>query len=370
MNHALKATYVAGFGSMIVALAALSTPNFSGFQATADSSVIEGQYTSQLERHYDKTFPVKTLGTNVWATIDYLLFNEGRPGVVVGEQGWLYTSEEIAPIEQGEIHLQENLALVQEISHWLQARDIELVVAVIPAKTRLYNEHLGNHQPAQIHQQLYTRFHTALAEQHILAPDFLDVMREQKASTPLFLKTDTHWSPEGADFVAQTLAVRLRQQGWIEPAQTFITESLEQIVHKGDLLSYIPMDPWFSDWMPGSDTLIPRKTFESVAAAPAEDSLFGDESTGITLVGTSYSANSLWNFAGALMQHLGASLVNHAEEGKGPLLPMLTYLSSEAFANEPPQVIIWEFPERYLPVKNDFSGIDAQLLAQLRQPQG
>lgn len=66
------------------------------------------------------------------------------------------------------------------------------------------------------------------------------------------------------------------------------------------------------------------------------------------LVGTSYSANELWDFPGALRKHLGRDLINVAEEGDGPLVPMVSYLNSSDFENHPPQVVIWEFPERYL----------------------
>ncbi|MGE8477298.1 MAG: alginate O-acetyltransferase AlgX-related protein, partial [Pseudomonas shirazensis] len=50
----------------------------------------------------------------------------------------------------------------------------------------------------------------------------------------------------------------------------------------------------------------------------------------------------------------------------GPLLPMLKYLQSDAFKDAPPQVVVWEFPERYLPMKNDLSGFDPQWIAQLK----
>ena len=68
------------------------------------------------------------------------------------------------------------------------------------------------------------------------------------------------------------------------------------------------------------------------------------------LIGSSYSANSLWNFTGALQEALSREVVNFASEGKGPVLPMLDYLMSEDFTGKPPRLVIWEFPERYLPV--------------------
>ena len=49
---------------------------------------------------------------------------------------------------------------------------------------------------------------------------------------------------------------------------------------------------------------------------------------------------------------------------------MLAYLQSDGFKNSPPQVLIWEFPERYLPVDNEIGDADPQWVASLKQATG
>ena len=49
-----------------------------------------------------------------------------------------------------------------------------------------------------------------------------------------------------------------------------------------------------------------------------------------------------------MRKHLGQDLINVAEEGDGPIVPMIDYLNSSDFRDQPPQLVIWEFPERYL----------------------
>jgi alginate O-acetyltransferase complex protein AlgJ len=49
---------------------------------------------------------------------------------------------------------------------------------------------------------------------------------------------------------------------------------------------------------------------------------------------------------------------------------MLKYLQSDELQNAPPQLVIWEFPERYLPMASDFSAFDAQWLSRLKEPAG
>ncbi|MNY45936.1 Alginate biosynthesis protein AlgX precursor [compost metagenome] len=127
------------------------------------------------------------------------------------------------------------------------------------------------------------------------------------------------------------------------------------------------MDPLFSDLLPAPDTLQKRTTHVAETAADTSDALFADNEIPVALVGTSYSANPNWNFVGALQQALQSDVANYAEDGHGPVLPMLKYLQSDAFKNSPPQVLIWEFPERYLPMKNDLSAFDPQWIAQLKK---
>src|SRR5690606_1928843 len=77
------------------------------------------------------------------------------------------------------------------------------------------------------------------------------------------------------------------------------------------------------------------------------DALFGDESSPkITLVGTSHSGKN-YNFGGFLEEYLGTDVLNAAFPGGGLEGAMLEYLASDAFQNDPPQVLIWEFSPLY-----------------------
>jgi alginate O-acetyltransferase complex protein AlgJ len=85
----------------------------------------------------------------------------------------------------------------------------------------------------------------------------------------------------------------------------------------------------------------------------ASTDLFGDEDIPVTLVGTSYSANSKWGFADFLKENFGTDVLNAADEGMGPFETMKKYLNDGAFKKTPPKLVVWEIPERYLPVKYD-----------------
>ncbi|MFB4393452.1 MULTISPECIES: alginate O-acetyltransferase [unclassified Pseudomonas] len=367
MNRTLRITYSLTFMGLLVGLGAWSVGGLDSFNRTEQMTFLNGKLAKAAETHYDEQFPIKRLSTNLWAALDFKLFNEGRPGVVLGREQWLFTDEEFKPTAGAEQLMQENLALVRGIRDTLQRQGTQLVLAIVPAKTRLYPEYLDKEQPASLHSELFNQFHAQVRQANVFAPDLLAPLEQAKARGQVFLRTDTHWTPMGAEVVAQALAEAVGRQKLLsgEP-QAYITEAGASAPYKGDLTNFLPLDPLFSNLLPKPDTLQQRSTRPVSAENEAGDALFADTQIPVALVGTSYSANPHWNFLGALQQALRSDVASYAEDGHGPLLPMLKYLQSDAFKEHPPQVVVWEFPERYLPMKNDLSSFDPQWIAQLK----
>ncbi|AYC31869.1 alginate O-acetyltransferase [Pseudomonas cavernae] len=367
MTRALRIAYIALFLAPLLGLGAWSLRGFIGFSPSADTSLLDGTWAKAVETHYEAQFPLKRPGTNLWAALDYSLFGEGRPGVVLGRHDWLFSDEEFKPVARGEQHIEANLKLILGVQQRLQRHGVKLLLAIVPAKARLYPEHVGEEQPAQQQQALYRRLHRAAQRAGILAPDLLASLQQAKANGALFLRTDTHWTPHGAEWVAQHLAQTVQRHAPLagEP-QRFVTELDAAKPYQGDLTNFLPLDPLFSAWLPAPDCLQPRRT-HAVGTRQGDDAtaLFADSQIPVVLVGTSYSADPNWNFLGALRQALGSDILNYAENGRGPLLPMLEYLQTDAFKGSPPRLLIWEFPERYLPMPPDLSQLDPAWFARL-----
>ncbi|MDD2049086.1 alginate O-acetyltransferase [Pseudomonas putida] len=368
MTRSLRKLYSVLFLALLLALGVWSLGGLGSFQRTAQMSVLDGKLAKAAETHYDEQFPLKRIGTNLWAALDFKLFNEGRPGVVLGREQWLFSDEEFKPVANSDQFEQENLALIRGVRDTLQQRGVQLVLAIVPAKARLYSEYLGEQTPASLHDDLYNEFHAQARQAGVFAPDLLTPLQSAKARGQVFLRTDTHWTPLGAEVAAQHLAEAVSRQNLLngEPQQ-FITEQRQSAPYKGDLTNFLPLDPLFSNLLPPPDTLQKRSTRPAATEGGSGDALFADNEIPVALIGTSYSANPNWNFLGALQQALRSDVVNYAEDGHGPLLPMLKYLQSDALKDSAPQVLIWEFPERYLPMKNDLSDFDPQWIAQLKK---
>ncbi|MGP0174379.1 alginate O-acetyltransferase [Pseudomonas sp. NCHU5208] len=364
MTRSFKTLYVALFIVIMLLTSLVALAKLGGYSAPKNPDLLDGELTRNFEHYYDEQFPLKQFGINLWAALQYLAFGEGRAGLVIGEDGWLYSDEEFDAVADGQRQMRDNLALIRGVQHQLEQRDIHLLLAIVPAKTRLYPEHTGSHQPSTLQRSLYPRFHQAVQAAGIAAPDLLGPLQAAKQNEQVFLRTDTHWTPQGAEVAARTLSQVIRSAVPLrgEPQQ-FVTETVATREHQGDLTRFLPLAPLFDSLMPRADRLQQRETH---AAQASGGDLFGDSDLPVALVGTSYSANPNWNFAGALRQYLQRDLVNHAEEGQGPLVPMLKYLQSDELKNDPPQLVIWEFPERYLPMAGDLKDFDPNWLAALK----
>ncbi|MGC7838542.1 alginate O-acetyltransferase [Pseudomonas wayambapalatensis] len=367
MNRTLRITYSLSFLGLLVGLGAWSVGGLDSFNRTGQMTLLDGKLAKAAETHYDDQFPIKRLGTNLWAALDFKLFNEGRPGVVLGRDQWLFSDEEFNPTANADHLMQDNLALIRGVRDTLQRQNIQLVLAIVPAKARVYDEYLGKQAPASLHADLFNQFHAQARQANVFAPDLLAPLEKAKARGQVFLRTDTHWTPMGAEVVAQAIAEGVKRQQLLETEpQAYITEAGKTAPYKGDLTNFLPLDPLFNNLLPPPDNLQQRTTRPAQSEGQGDDALFADSAIPVALVGTSYSANPHWNFLGALQQALHSDVANYAEDGHGPLLPMLKYLQSDAFKNAPPQVVVWEFPERYLPMKNDLSSFDPQWIAQLK----
>ena len=343
------------FAALVLGVATAAGSRVVPFHLPDGAAWLDGKLAKAFESHYDAQFPGRTLGTNVWAAIDYVLFNEGRPGVVVGTQGWLYTDEEFKTYAGADATVTTHLALIPWVRDELARQGTQLVVVLVPSKARIYPEHVGDRRPAAVHARLYARAQDALREAAIPAPDLVRALETCKREQPAFLRTDTHWTPAGARCVAQ--AVRgTAGAGAAAGGAHYRTQTATTAEHRGDLLRYLPLDPYFAGLLPPTERIELRRTERIASAADAAggDALLGDGGAPeVVLVGTSYSADARWNLTGALQEALQQDVLNYAALGKGPFVPMLDYLLNSASLPSAPRLLVWEIPERYLPMAQD-----------------
>jgi alginate O-acetyltransferase complex protein AlgJ len=176
--------------------------------------------------------------------------------VILGKDQWLYTDEEFDAVANGEQNEADNLAIIKGVQETLKKQGTQLVLAIVPAKTRLYPEHVGDTKPSALHTDLYQQFHAQVNQAGIIAPDLLAPLQSAKDKGQVFLRTDTHWTPMGAEVVAQQLGEAISKQTPLSgDPQTFVTEAKSSEPYKGDLTNFLPLDPLFSNLLPKPDDL-------------------------------------------------------------------------------------------------------------------
>ncbi len=299
---------------------------------------VQGKAAQTLESRFESALPIREFGINFWSALRYVLFNSGDNGVIVGDNGWLFTSEEFyAPVDAAD-NVAINIKTIAAVNDALAARNIELLVVPVPSKARIHADKVQK-IPDAIHRSLYNSLLRFLEGQRIAHVDTLATF--SRGDGDYFFKTDTHWLPEAAALTASGLA-HLKTA---ESGGDFTVTNVSHTEHRGDLLNFISLDPWFSDISPTPESLI---TYE-VVTTDSEIDLFAElPAPEVALVGTSYSANSKWNFEGALKLALDEDVVNFATEGEGPIVPMLDFVDN--YLPELPELrlVVWEIPERYL----------------------
>lgn len=303
-----------------------------------EDGLLSGGLTRDLDGLYKKDLPHMGVSFGLIGAVRYALLGEARHGAVVGRDGWLFSAEEVRPAPSDEA-LAGIVATVQDMRARLAAAGVELVVVPLPAKIDIYRDLSLRPVFGRGMETLYMAFSDALAVQGVPVVDARSGLLDP--ADPVFFATDTHWTPKGAGIVAAAVAA----SGTVA-AGTMAFERLEEDPKSltGDLISFVTTPDMAPRIGLPAETVTPAVLIASDAASD----LFGAAASDIVLVGTSYSANTDWGFADALMMALGRDVVSVAQQGLGPLQPMQAYLASPGFRDAPPAVVIWEIPIRYL----------------------
>lgn len=302
--------------------------------ATKSDGFFDGKWTSSFERHFDEYLVHHPLSVSFWNGAYYAFFKEGKDGVLIGDEGWLFTTEEFEQPNKFEQNISDNLSYIKTINDFFDRFNIELIVVPIPAKARVLSHRLGRYEYPDYWQNIYPQFISFLSNNKIKSFDLLSEIKEPES---FFLKTDTHWSLAGAAFTAKKISADINRRNLSPYEKSYHLNRDETQNIKGDLTRY---------------TMNMPETISTISLTDnTSDDLFGDPYIPITLVGTSYSANKKWGFESWLKYYLQVDVLNMADEGLGPFEVMDSYINSSEYENIKPKLIIWEIPERYLSVQ-------------------
>lgn len=305
-------------------------------------AILKGEAVTNTEELIEKQIPLRQIIIEMWAKIRYLLFNEGNSGVLIGKNGWLFSREEFLWPDNGSDTLTKNIANMVQLNELLKENNVQLYVVLVPAKAEVYPQY-APFLSAQIQYRLRETMYNELDSLQINVFDSFTALSVTSKNEPVFLKTDTHWSWQGAERVAQAFA---SQFNYLQKNSHFERTFSAPQCKLGDLTTFIPAgDDWLIAQLGGDVLTVP---YTSLIEDDLDDLFATESSPVLALVGTSYSADSQWDFVGGLQMALNTEIVNYALEGEGPFIPMLRFIQDEILQKRAIRHVIWEVPVRYM----------------------
>ncbi|MES2820272.1 MAG: alginate O-acetyltransferase [Pseudomonadota bacterium] len=334
------------FCLLLVVMLVYSIPKVVGFarnQTDALTLFLDGRLLRQLETTYDSQFVLRDGSIRAWANLQYLVFGEGSKGVVLGRDGWLFSNEEYLIPNNYSHALDQHLQHIAKIQEQLRQHNKRLILLPVPLKLDIYAEYAQRPFDPRT-PSLYDEFIAQLQARQIEAAPLRSAFLQAKGLTALFLRTDTHWSPQGANLAAQEVA---RQHPELIGQAPYSSHQVTKKTYTGDLLNFIQFSEWLAPGQKRGDEI---PVFETLRRRQAVDAgqLFGEQGESIMLVGSSYTKIDDWNFTGFLKESLQNDLLTTAVEERGPFQAMDEFLAGRQLQNPDIKTVIWEFPVRTL----------------------
>ncbi|MFZ6689492.1 alginate O-acetyltransferase AlgX-related protein [Undibacterium sp. SXout11W] len=348
-------------GLVVSVSSLMNVPQKTWQEMAPVQSIVQGEstrrFTTQLNEHFLWSKPF----AKIQRAVDWNIAHDAGAAVSAGCTDWFFLNDELSTFDRATQNANARAYMVGQVALQLKQRGVSLVVAVVPDKTRIEQEHLcGIHRPAAFDQRA-ENWSNALRKNQIEVIDLREALESVK--TERYYRTDSHWNETGADAAALAIARRLQDlqladKTDLKPAPGAIKTVTEE--RPGDLfrvsnLEGVPL------WLRPPVEKVASSTV--VPVANKSDDLFGDGGLpSIALVGTSFSLRG--NFVPFMSQRLGVPVANLAKDGGDFDGAAMAYLQSKAFQQEPPKVIIWEVPERML--QRPFKPTELQWLEKLK----
>jgi alginate O-acetyltransferase complex protein AlgJ len=332
---------VAGLSQMAQAVASLEWSEIP----LSGNDFRKGKTTNTLERQLDQKMPQRNNLIGLANGVRYVLTGGSVDQVRVGRNGWIFLSEEIRYEAEGPAYMRARMDLLANTRLALKRQGVDLLVAMVPDKARIYADQLYGADYPSSSKTRYSDAMEQLALRGVPAINLMQPMLNARSAQDIYYRTDTHWNQAGAAIAARYIADSVRKLAPDVGNAQFLTQQDTQATQRfGDLIRLMGLDAMPTVMRPEADREASAKT--TLVKSTVDSGLLGDVSMPVVLVGTSYSLRG--NFHGYLQQSLGAPVLNTAMDGGGFLQAMGAYLKNEAFLQSKPKVLIWELPERFL----------------------
>ena len=240
----------------------------------------------------------------------------------------------------------------------LASRGIDLIVMPVPIKPTVYADRFSSRYESRagvVQNPSFEAFLERLEREGVTCLDVAPLLAEAKSAAPdrpLYLKTDTHWTPEGMELAATALASLARSTVPLPPAIDRFSAIATEVTALGDVAGMLKLPPERRIFPPETVTIRQVQSGDAVLRPDrkAEVLFLGDSFANI------YSLAPMgWGDASGLVEHLALALglpvdaITRNDAGSFATREMLAkelQRGNDRLAGK--KLVIWEFAAREL----------------------
>ena len=292
------------------------------------------------------------------------ILHSGNEKAIVGEEGWFFYTPDVAHLTLPIDPRSEECIL--HMKKQLDERGIRLVLIPTPLKPMICPHQL-NHDFAEGKLLVHPEFHSwaeRLKKAGVTVVNPTQSLFELNKTIPAFLRTDTHWSPEGMKTAATLLAQSIGEDYSSMHSATYNAVD-STVCHRGDIYSMLRLAKdvkWIPTEQIKTETVLDAAGLFHCRQKQAEILLMGDSFTNIYSV-----ANMGWGRAAGLAEHLSLLLqcpidaISRNDGGSYATRQMLRDDMAKGYDRLAGKtVVIWQFAMRELTTGN-WEAIDFEL---------
>ena len=236
---------------------------------------------------------------------------EGNPSVRIGKDGWLFLDDAIESLTgQGPFQshrfsndkiINSSVDAIKNFASQLNDFGVHLILVSIPSKAMIYPEKINRNLRGPIFHHDTKRIIKALNSSPNL--DVLDITKplfNLKSQNQVFLKQDTHWTPEAMELAAKIIADHIKSLGITINNSNLNARNKEERKAYGDLAEKINI------WNGGfsEEVVLANQIQGNTRNRNSEVILLGDSFTNI------YSSNQGldWGVNAGLPEHIALNI--------------------------------------------------------------
>ena len=165
--------------------------------------------------------------------------NDSR--IVSGSEGWLFSVPELLHVSSGQFWSNDRnplestsdsingdpLAVILDFKNQLSALGVELLLVPVPPKVLVFADKVHTSQlslpvPLPRLDQFHREFYNLLRNVDVDVLDLTETFIRERFSmeSPLYCRTDTHWSSSGCVVAARQIAETIRERNWFSSLES------------------------------------------------------------------------------------------------------------------------------------------------------